>query len=738
MTREEMEKAKQAKADEERKKSKQLAKGDDKKKDDKKKDDKKDDKDKKKGGKDKKKVSKREEFLAIWKKMQDEQQAQQEALEITNLDISTDGRYLAYSTATTPSGTHPLYVIDLEGDVGQFLYILDSHKDEIVGINFSREGNFLLSVSKDATVKVWAMETGEMEANLVPTPRLVHSGQDPQFSSDEKFVLILGSPEVNGLQLWSIADKKMIQQFVGGGKLFDYALFNAYSEQKAENAVESKVVVEVKEAKNSEKRRTSMASTPGADRMVIRAGTSYALVSIMKDEKLAKVEIPYSTETLQFEICDPSTMHVYGVTTDGFLIASLLSEKGEVSEKWRVNIAKSANIPEVGELKAIYLTPQYVLLLSANTDHLVFSLTGKFVKFVRSDSPVRYFATDDAGNYLAFAQDGADTKGLLIRRIESTANQWLCLTEPEYDISCMAFFPNGSMLAVGSANGTLLLLDSNAGTPVHTFPSRKSPASLSWSPTGKYLAVVYKDGVNYPKVLIYSSAKRKTVNWGKKKEKPAGESKDEPDDFVEIKSSRCGLGWSTDETLLVWAAFGDSPYSNEDEDGNDREYALAAVTVATGDIKEVLKCGSGARYLHRVLPANRNLSSALDTLKIEQEQITIPTYDSIWKCKEHNSPYHDIFLNYRVWVNNKQNDLSMRLALHLGKQLKDNGTPVKVFLDRNCLVDGEDWEAGFLYGLAYSSTMVLLISDLVVQGIIDNAPKWQDNVMLEYEAALEL
>jgi len=718
---EEMAKAKQAKLAEEKAAKTRLAKGDDKNKE-------KDKGDKKRATK---KKSKREELVTIWLKNQEQQQAEAEVLELTNVDISSDGRYLAYSTTTTPYGTNPLYVIDLEGDVNQFCHILDSHREPIVGINFSREGNFLLSVSQDATCKVWALENGELEANLVPAPRLVHSGQDPQFSNDEKFVLILGSPEVNGLQLWNVADKKMVQQFVGGGVLNDFSMFNAFVKEEDVKAEESakprKSVVG-----GAEKRRAS--ALIAGDRMVIRSGASYALVNFAKDA-LSKVEIPYPHGELQNEICDPSTMKVYGITNDGFLLASVLSEQGKVTEKWRVDIAATSRVAELPRFSSVYFSPQHLLLVSEGTDHFLYSLEGKFLKLIRSDSAVEFFAVDDGGQYLAFAENGSDGKGVLIRKIESTANQWLCLTEAEYVITALSFFPNGSILAVGCDNGALMLLDSNAGTPVHNFPVRKAPSVISWSPTGKYLAVVYKDGENYPKLVIYSSAKRKTVNWGKK---GAAESKENQDDFIEIKSSRCGLCWQSDDTLLVWKTSGDEPYDHSDEAGEEKDYAISAVTVATGEVKEVLNCGLGARYLHRVLPANRNLSTALDPLRIEQEQLNVVTYDTIWKCKEHNSPYHDIFLNYRVWVNNKQNDLSMRLALHLGKQLKDNGVPVKVFLDRNCQVDGEDWEAGFLYGLAYSTTMVLLISDLVVQGIIDNAPKWQDNVMLEYEAALEL
>ena len=53
------------------------------------------------------------------------------------------------------------------------------------------------------------------------------------------------------------------------------------------------------------------------------------------------------------------------------------------------------------------------------------------------------------------------------------------------------------------------------------------------------------------------------------------------------------------------------------------------------------------------------------------------------------------------------------------------------------ILDGEDWECGFLNGINHSSLVVLLISKNTFLGIME-ADKRQDNVLLEYEYALRM
>jgi len=81
-------------------------------------------------------------------------------------------------------------------------------------------------------------------------------------------------------------------------------------------------------------------------------------------------------------------------------------------------------------------------------------------------------------------------------------------------------------------------------------------------------------------------------------------------------------------------------------------------------------------------------------------------------------------------------DLALKLFYALSAETRSDGKNFRPFLDAQCLNDGEEWETGFLNGLEHSAVILMLISEDGIKGI-EGADKWQDNVLLEYEYALE-
>jgi len=80
--------------------------------------------------------------------------------------------------------------------------------------------------------------------------------------------------------------------------------------------------------------------------------------------------------------------------------------------------------------------------------------------------------------------------------------------------------------------------------------------------------------------------------------------------------------------------------------------------------------------------------------------------------------------------------LALKFFYALPSETRADGSPIRPFLDVECLNDGEEWEAGFLNGLESAAQLLLLISEDGIKGI-EGAHEHQDNVLLEYEYALE-
>ncbi len=106
---------------------------------------------------------------------------------------------------------------------------------------------------------------------------------------------------------------------------------------------------------------------------------------------------------------------------------------------------------------------------------------------------------------------------------------------------------------------------------------------------------------------------------------------------------------------------------------------------------------------------------------------------SSWRCRQHNCGEHHGFISYRQ---SSDSELAARLQLELSSQTLSDGNHPKIFIDQRCLNPGENWMRGFLEGLRQSKLALLLISEEGVERI-SNAHRLADNVLLEYEKALE-
>jgi len=135
----------------------------------------------------------------------------------------------------------------------------------------------------------------------------------------------------------------------------------------------------------------------------------------------------------------------------------------------------------------------------------------------------------------------------------------------------------------------------------------------------------------------------------------------------------------------------------------------------------------GARLIKKnVLIAKRFIT--------EEGSAIVAAAKGTWVCKQHQSYRHDLFLSYRVQT---EKALALTLCMALNKMNRNDGKQIRAFLDAFCLNDGENWQDGFLNGLASSKVIILLISNESIKAI-KGAHEKQDNVLLEYEYALSI
>jgi serine/threonine protein kinase len=112
-------------------------------------------------------------------------------------------------------------------------------------------------------------------------------------------------------------------------------------------------------------------------------------------------------------------------------------------------------------------------------------------------------------------------------------------------------------------------------------------------------------------------------------------------------------------------------------------------------------------------------------------------------------PKFDVFISYRVASDSAHATMvhDALIKLKVDDETDESGTrPIRVWLDKHCLLPGQPWEEGFCDGLVNSACFVCLLSR---NGINHPEKAWQnfskleegsrcDNVLLEWRLALEL
>ncbi|KAJ3125419.1 hypothetical protein HK100_010821 [Physocladia obscura] len=110
-----------------------------------------------------------------------------------------------------------------------------------------------------------------------------------------------------------------------------------------------------------------------------------------------------------------------------------------------------------------------------------------------------------------------------------------------------------------------------------------------------------------------------------------------------------------------------------------------------------------------------------------------PKWNQHWRCKEHKS-HHDFFISYR---HNSDAFNCDRLALILEQISIRNNHACHVFFDDRCLPIGVDLTSSLYNALLRTKHIILIVSHEALSSMI-NADVYEDNVLLEWEIALDL
>ena len=118
-----------------------------------------------------------------------------------------------------------------------------------------------------------------------------------------------------------------------------------------------------------------------------------------------------------------------------------------------------------------------------------------------------------------------------------------------------------------------------------------------------------------------------------------------------------------------------------------------------------------------------------------------PPLLSGWACDHHSTGRHSVFGSYREVTEGPPAKGGNGLIEKLADAIEDDGgapaNSATVFYDKRCLNSGESWELGLKNGLEGSLVVMPLVSAAALQGMVEHASTRRDNLLWEWEIALE-
>ena len=128
--------------------------------------------------------------------------------------ISPNGRFYARSLVKKV-GRRKVYCIIsiIDRSSRDIIKILDGHKDDILNVSFSNDGETLATLSKDKTIRIWNVSDGKCK-KIIP---LLANGYNMAFDSDSKFLAVSVNQlyELDVINIYNVKTGKLLQSLKG-------------------------------------------------------------------------------------------------------------------------------------------------------------------------------------------------------------------------------------------------------------------------------------------------------------------------------------------------------------------------------------------------------------------------------------------------------------------------------------------------------------------------------------------
>jgi len=431
-----------------------------------------------------------------------------EQWQVLRIDLHTGGRLVlngsepcgAHFVSWSPDGRYIAANADVanvklwDGTSGELRFTLVGHTDEVLGGDWSSDSSLLVTGAYDNTAKVWAISAGGAEPLYSLTGLSTQTISEVAFSPDDEHVMTKWGGSRGVVRIWDVSpwggaevtgfpasapgwwwgnvaflDERRVVLPNGSDRL---AVWDVQTGQEV-----GTIGPRLGPSNRWESYPRLDVSTDGSIIAIARGDQIVSLWDTTTGERLVSVEEP---RMHRFDLS--SSGRYLAIDTGGWGTAEIVNRTGRS--------LRSVGAPDGLEISDVQLSPDEDLLALATLEEVAILDWERGTVVATIPTQTEDVAFDHSGRLIATAGDDRTPEIWKVDTGELVAT----LSPQPGDIYGLGFSPDGSLLAVGSADGTIRLFDARSGRLV-TLPSyEQAVGEVAFSPDGSLLAVTTADG----------------------------------------------------------------------------------------------------------------------------------------------------------------------------------------------------------------------------------------------------